>query len=213
MCMKKDIPTIKPGRSHRFAVRRLLRNARKAGLATTMADSGAPYVSLVTIATDQDGSPLLLLSGLADHTRNLGSEPRAALLVDETEGLDNPQTGPRATVMGPIARISDADEVAGARRRFLARHPAAAQYAGFGDFGFYRMTVERAHFVGGFARAVWIDDGPSLLIPASVARALADAEPSIIAHMNDDHPEAVDLYAQRAVWSSHQRVANGGPGC
>lgn len=195
--MRKEIPTIKPGRSHRDAVRRLLRSARKASLATTMAEGGAPYASLVTVATDQDGSPLLLLSGLADHTRNLAADPRAALLVDEAEGLDNPQTGPRATVMGRIDRITDADEQERARRRFLARHPAAALYAGFGDFGFFRMTVERAHFVGGFARAVWIDDGPSLLTPPAAARALADAEPSIIGHMNEDHAEAVELYARR----------------
>ncbi|WP_404382833.1 HugZ family protein [Caenispirillum salinarum] len=195
--MRKDIPTIKPGRSHRDAVRRLLRGARRASLATTMAEGGAPYASLVTVATDQDGSPILLLSGLADHTRNLTAEPRAALLVDEAEGLDNPQTGPRATALGRIERLADPTREERARRRFLARHPAAAMYAGFGDFGFYRMTVERAHFVGGFARAVWIDDGPSLLTPPALAAAMGDAEISIITHMNDDHANAVDLYARR----------------
>ncbi|WP_043643639.1 HugZ family pyridoxamine 5'-phosphate oxidase [Caenispirillum salinarum] len=195
--MRKDIPTIMPGRSHRDAVRRLLRGVRKAGLATTMAEGGAPYASLVTVATDQDGSPLLLLSGLADHTRNLAAEPRAALLVDAAEGLDNPQTGPRATVMGRIARVADPAEEERGRRRFLARHPAAALYAGFGDFALYRMAVERAHYVGGFARAVWIDDGPSLLSPPALAAAMSDAEVSIITHMNDDHADAVDLYARR----------------
>lgn len=124
--MRKNIPTPKPGKSHRDAVRRLLRNARKASLATAMSNNGAPYASLVTIATDQDGSPILLLSGLADHTRNLATEPRASLLVEETEGLDNPQTGPRATIMGAIHRITDSQERERAKRRFLARHPSAA---------------------------------------------------------------------------------------
>lgn len=197
-----EIPTIKPGRSHREAVRRLLRERPKAVLSTTMAaggdrDPGAPYGSLVTVATDQDGSPILLLSGLSDHTRNLAADARAALLLDDTEGLANPQTGSRATVMGRIERIADEATRDRCRRRFLARHPSAAMYAGFGDFAFFRMTVTRAHFVGGFARAVWIDDGTSLLTPAEVADALAAAEPGICGHMNEDHAEAVDLYATR----------------
>lgn len=200
--MRKDIPTIKPGRSHREAVRRLLRKSGKASLATTMAADadrapGAPYATLVTCATDHDGSPVLLLSGLADHTRNLAADDRAALLLDDTHGLPNPQTGERATVMGRIRRIEDAEMLERCRRRFLARHPATALYAGFGDFAFCRMTVERAHYVGGFARAVWIDDGASVLSPAPVAAKLAAAESGICDHMNQDHAQAVALYATR----------------
>lgn len=195
--MPPEIPTVKPGRSHREAVRRLLRTRPKAVLSTLMAGDGAPYGSLVTIAGDHDASPILLLSGLADHTRNLTADPRAALLLDDTEGLPNPQTGARVTIMGRIRRLEDEAERERCRRRFLARHPAAALYAGFGDFAFHRMEVDRAHFVGGFARAVWIDEPAGLLTPSATAQALAAAEPGICAHMNDDHAEAVDLYATR----------------
>lgn len=200
--MTPEIPTIKPGRTHREAVRRLLRSRPKAALSTTMTaagerDPGAPYVSLVTIATDHDASPILLLSGLSDHTRNLAADDRAALLLEDTEGLANPQTGERATVMGRIRRIADAAARERCRRRFLARHPAAALYAGFGDFAFFRMEIARVHFVGGFARAVWLDEPAGVLTPPAVAEALAAAEDGICGHMNDDHGEAVDLYAIR----------------
>lgn len=195
--MPNAIPTPKPSRRHRDTVRRMVRHARKAALATAMEEGGAPYASLVTLATDHDGSPILLLSTLADHTRNLMADPRASLLVEETEGVPNPQTGPRVTLTGRIARVTDPTDAQRLHRRFLARHPAAALYAGFGDFAWYRMTVERAHFVGGFARAVWIDDGPSLLTPPDLAAALAEAEVSIITHMNEDHAKAVGDYARR----------------
>lgn len=200
--MKPEIPVIKPGRSHREAVRRLLRERTKATLATTMTaagerDPGAPYASLVTFATDHDASPILLLSGLSDHTRNLAADPRAALLLDDTDGLPNPQTGARATVMGRIDRLTTEADIDRCRRRFLARHPAAALYAGFGDFGFFRMTITRVHFVGGFARAVWLDDPADALTPPDVAAALVAAEAGICGHMNDDHAEAVALYATR----------------
>ncbi|HSV29043.1 MAG TPA: pyridoxamine 5'-phosphate oxidase family protein [Candidatus Omnitrophota bacterium] len=140
--------------NNRHALRLVARACRKAALSTIMADgSGAPYASLVTVAFDHDLSPILLLSGLADHTRNIMAQPMVSLLLDGTDGHPNPQTGPRVTLMG-VAERSDDDRL---KRRFLARHPGAAQYAGFGDFGFWRVRPQRAHFVGGFGRAVWFD--------------------------------------------------------
>ena len=175
------------------AARGLMRRARSAALATSLRDEdGRPYVSLVTVACDCDGSPLLLLSDLADHTRNLAADPRASLLFEAASRRANPQTGPRVTVLGRIER-SDHERH---RRRFLARHPGAALYAGFADFGCYRMTVERAHFVGGFARARWLT-GSDIVLDGNTAEATAEAEPGILAHMNADHAEAVGLYANR----------------
>ncbi len=188
--MTTEAPVIKPSRTHRTAVRRVLREARKGALATAMADGGAPYASLVTVATDQGGSPLFLLSTLADHTRNLLVDPRASLLVEGRGGAANPQEVARATLMGRVERSDDPAD----RARFLARHPAAGMYAGFGDFAIYRMTPERAHYVGGFARAVWIPDG--LTVPEEAAMALKAAEAGILAHMNDDHADAVARYAR-----------------
>lgn len=167
---------------NRLALRRVARACRKATLATLLAGSGgAPYASLVTVAFDGDMAPILLLSGLSDHTRNLAADGRASLLLDGTEGHPNPQTGPRVTLTGRAEKSSDPR----LRDRFLARHPAAALYAGFGDFAIWRLAPERAHFVGGFGRAVWFN-APFGLSPAGIA-ALAEAEAGLLAQANRDH--------------------------
>jgi len=175
------------------AVRGLMRRARSATLATALADEGGrAYASLVTVACDVDASPILLLSRLAEHTRNLEADPRASLLFENASGRANPQTGPRATVMGTI-QTSDDERHA---RRFLARHPSAARYAGFGDFAFYTMSVERVHYVGGFSRAIWMD-GANARADRTAVEAIAAAEPSVLDHMNADHADAIDLYTNR----------------
>ena len=75
-------------------IRSLMRRLDRATLSTGMAgDSGWPYGSLVMAATDQDGSPLMLLSDLAEHTTNLKADPRVCLLFDGTAGLAEPLTG------------------------------------------------------------------------------------------------------------------------
>jgi len=170
---------------------RLLRGGRSGTLSTALkADGGWPYGSLVTFATDLDGSPLFLFSDLSDHSRNLAVDPRASLLIERASQHLKPQTGPRVTLLGRIEKSAD-DRHA---RRFIARHPQAAVYAGFGDFHFYRMDLARAHFVGGFARAVWFR-GHELLIDAQTAKELADSETDILNHMNSDHSAAIQLYA------------------
>ncbi|CAA7617572.1 HugZ family protein [Magnetospirillum sp. UT-4] len=175
---------------NRRALRQVARAARKAALATVLAESGgAPYASLVTVALDHDFAPILLLSGLADHSRNIAADARVSLLFDGTDGHPNPQTGPRVTLTGRAARSDDPR----LKARFLARHPGAAMYADFGDFGFWRVEPERAHFVGGFARAVWFD-APFGLSPAVAD--LAAAEADMLAHMNDHHADSVDRIAR-----------------
>ncbi len=170
---------------------RLLVRRRGVGmLATAMADGGAPYASLVTYACDHRGQPLFLFSGLSDHTKNIAADARASLLVENAARNRNPQTGPRLTLMGTVKR----DKSAETRARFLARHPDASLYAGFGDFGFFRMTVERAHWVGGFARAVWFD-AKHVLTPKKVADEMAAIESGVVQHMNADHADAVRAYA------------------
>lgn len=149
---------------------------------------GAPYASLVLVAVDHDATPVLLISQLAEHTRNLKADPRVALLFEETEGLEEPLTGPRVTVIGRAEVTSEARH----RERFLARHPGAAMYAGFKDFAFYRVSVERAHLVAGFGRIHWIE-GSELL--GRLESALAEREAGIVEHMNADHADAVGLYA------------------
>ncbi|HYL49416.1 MAG TPA: pyridoxamine 5'-phosphate oxidase family protein [Stellaceae bacterium] len=128
----------------------LLRRAPRTSLATLTA-SGAPYASLVLTADDGAGAPLLLLSDLAEHAKNLARDPRASLLIESADAGD-PLAAPRATFMGEAARIADA----AAKAKFVARHPSAATYATFKDFALYRLAVERIHLVAGFGRIDWI---------------------------------------------------------
>lgn len=175
------------------AVKVLLRQALKAALATLEPQGGAPYASLVTLATAADGAPLMLLSRLAVHTQNLLKDPRASLLVDGTSAAGDPLAGGRVSLGGRIAVTADAHD----RRRFLARHPEAAMYADFPDFAFYRFEIERAHYVGGFGRIVDLS-ARDILTDVTGAAALVAAEDEIVSHMNEDHADALALYAARA---------------
>lgn len=173
--------------------RLLLRTRRSAALATASASAGGwPFCSLVTIACDCDGSPILLLSRLSDHTRNLDADSRASLLLEEASGRDNPQTGPRLTLMGRIVP----DPEPRLRRRFLAHHPEAAMYADFTDFRIFRMAVEGGHWVGGFAQARRLE-AKLLLADSASAQTLAEAEASVLEHMNADHVQAIALWAHQ----------------
>ena len=131
--------------------RELLLHAPRASLAT-LTETGAPYASLVLTADDGTGVPLLLLSDLAEHAKNLKRDPRAALLVERAETTGDPLAAPRATFLGEVVRIADES----ARAIFVARHPSAAVYAGFKDFALYRFAVARIHLVAGFGRIEWI---------------------------------------------------------
>jgi hypothetical protein len=163
-------------------------------LATALpAPEGAwPYASLVLVGADYDASPLLLISTLAEHTKNLGQDSRASLLFDGTQGLDDPLTGARVTVLGTLQPDDDPVRL----RRFVARHPSASLYAGFKDFALYRMEMTRAHLVAGFGRIHWIDSA-ALLGPTADFSWLREHEPSILDHMNTDHAATIDLYAQK----------------
>ena len=174
----------------------LLRTTRAATLATLDRNTGHPFASLTNVATDVDGSPMILVSRLATHTANLERDGRASLLLAET-GKGDALAHPRLTVLGsmlPVAR--DGADEARIRRRFLARHPKSELYAGFADFGFWRMDVVSAHLNGGFARAADLT-AAEVLTPIEDARDLIEVEESAIAHMNADHAEACRLYATR----------------
>jgi putative heme iron utilization protein len=174
------------------AARRVLRLATTGALAT-LAAGGAPFASLVAVATTPEGEPLLLLSDLARHTGNIVGDGRVSLLLIAPGGEGgDPLAGARLTVSGTIARDADASH----RRRFLARHPEAAGYAGFKDFNFYRIAVGGAHLVAGFGRIVDLS-AAELLTDCSDCRSLIEAEADAVRHMNDDHADALSLYATR----------------
>jgi putative heme iron utilization protein len=172
--------------------RRVMRVAASGALGTLGAD-GAPFASLVTAATTPKGEPLLLLSDIAVHAKNLQRDARVSLLLVEPGGESgDPLAGARLSITGMIAVDTDENH----RRRFLARHPEAARYASFRDFRLYRIAVSEGHLVAGFGRIVDLK-APELLTDCSDCAALIDAERGAIEHMNKDHAEALGLYATR----------------
>lgn len=171
-----------------FEARRIIRAAAAATLATQQ--EGQPFASLVTPACAPDLAPLLWLSSLSEHTRHLQRDPRCALLFTGTAETANPQTAPRVTLTGTAEQITDP----ALKARWLARHPYAALYADFGDFALWRITPAGALMVGGFARATRLRMAQLLPDAAAVAR-IAEAEAEIIAHVNADHADAVEVIA------------------
>ncbi|MDA1325688.1 MAG: DUF2470 domain-containing protein [Proteobacteria bacterium] len=172
--------------------RALVRSRDRGALATAMKDDGWPYASLVMVACDAAGNPLLMISELAEHTQNILSEDRVGLLIDGTSGLDNPLTGARVSLMGRAAKTTDKNH----RARYIARHPDAALYAGFADFALYRLDVERVHVVAGFGDIHWVEKSAYGFDHATAGELMA-AEADIVNHMNEDHPDAVQLYAAK----------------
>lgn len=174
----------------------IVRTVRSGTLATLDRNTGHPFASLVNVAADADGEPIILVSRLATHTANLERDARASVLLAET-GKGDALAHPRLTVLGafkPVERESaDALRI---RRRFLARHPKSELYAGFADFAFWRMDVASAHLNAGFARAADLS-ASDLLTDIAAAQALLDVEADAIEYMNSDHAEACRLYATR----------------
>ena len=172
--------------------RKLVRTARKAALATLREDNSGPFVSLVTVATDSTGAPLTLISSLAWHTKNVRADNRVSLLVDGSGEDGDPLEGMRVSLWGVLVR----DENPASRERFLAHHPAASFYAGFKDFAIYRLEVEGGHSVAGFGR-IETFAAADYLLPVERFADVFDAASGIIQHMNEDHADAVALYAER----------------
>jgi putative heme iron utilization protein len=174
--------------------RSLLRRSRQGALATLMPDSGDPYCSLVNVASDWDGSPILLISRLALHTRNILADPRVSLMLDERAEGD-PLEGARIMLAGRAEQAGGADQLI-LRRRYLNAHPPAEVFVNFKDFSFFRIRPAAAHLVAGFGRIVDLTPG-QFLTDISDADALLEAEQGAIEHMNADHREAMNLYATK----------------
>src|SRR5580692_6504269 len=172
----------------------LLRRRRQGALATLMAGSGDPYCSLVNVASHADGSPILLISRLAVHTRNILGDFRVSLMLDERAGGD-PLEGSRI-MLGGRAEEAAASDLQILRRRYLSAHPSAEVFVNFKDFSFFRIRPSGMHLVAGFGRIVDLTPG-QFLTDISDAGALLEAEPGAIDHMNADHREAMNLYATR----------------
>jgi heme iron utilization protein len=170
--------------------RTLLAGSRTGALATVAVEGGFPFGSLVAYAVDDAGQPLLCLSDLAEHSRNLAADPRASLMASET-GPGDPLALARVTVLGSVVELRD-DAREAALHTYRERHPDAF-YAVFDDFRLYRLEVSSVRYVGGFGRMSWVsaDD-----------HATAEADPlrphvaGIVGHMNDDHADALVAYCR-----------------
>ena len=189
---------------HKIAVdaRRLVRSERTATLATHGLPQNLPviderevedwpYASLVEVACDLAGRPLLLLSGLAVHTQNILRDPRVSLLFDGTRDSVSPLTDGRVTIAGRAEKTDSA----GHRSRFLARHPKAAEYADFADFGFWSVEPVGAHFIAGFGRIYSIPES-ELVLDHFEMQQFADIADGVVEHMNADHRDAIELLAR-----------------
>jgi putative heme iron utilization protein len=135
-------------------VRKLLQAERHGVLATLSARrDGWPFASIAPYALSDEGEPLLLFSDLAEHTRNLRSDPRASLIVCDSTSIDDPLAGPRVTLLGTIEQT----ESAAARERYLNRHAEASQYLMMIDFKLYVLKAIEARYVNGFGDMGWLE--------------------------------------------------------
>ena len=159
---------------------------------------GHPFASVMPYALDDTGRPLFLISAMAMHTQNLEADPRASLLVTQSDRSPQPEESGdplargRLTLMGAARRVSDADAAA-ARDRYLARHERARYWVDFEDFGLWRLEVADLYFVGGFAAMDWVTAAD---YAAARPDPLAEAAAGIVEHMNRDHADALVAYAR-----------------
>lgn len=178
--------------SHAERARTLIETGRLGTLSTQLTEhGGGPFGSLMPYGVDGDGQPILLISRLAVHSRNLAADARASLLVAEA-GDDDALALGRVTLVGRVAPLAD-DERAASRDGYLARHASAAAWVDFADFAFHRLAVDAAYFVAGFGAMGWVDGGD---YRAATPDPLVPYAPGILAHMNADHADALRLYCQ-----------------
>ncbi|MDN4987243.1 pyridoxamine 5'-phosphate oxidase family protein [Bradyrhizobium arachidis] len=171
----------------------LLRRSRQGALATLMPDRGDPYCSLVNLASHPDGSPILLISRLAVHTKNILSDDRVSLMLDERVTGD-PLEGARIMLSGRAEQAKGEDDLL--RRRYLNAHPSAEAFVSFKDFSFFRIRPTGTHLVAGFGRIVDLKPEQFLTDLAGADDLLA-AEEGAVEHMNADHRDALGLYATK----------------
>jgi putative heme iron utilization protein len=165
------------------------------GTLSTLNEEGYPFGSVVLYVLDDLGQPVMLLSELAEHTKNIRRDGRASVLVSSSViPGDDPMALPRVTLVGSLAPVA-VDELPALRARFLAEHPTAESYVAFGDFGWWRLEPDSVRFVGGYGRMSWVDiDAYKHVQPDP----LAPHGDAIMAHINTDHADA-NLACARAL--------------
>lgn len=173
----------------------LIRSGKQGALATLVPGSGDPYCSLVNVATAPDSAPVLLISRLAIHTKNILADPRVSLMIDERRAGD-PLEGARVMIAGRAESVTEEVTLEAVRRRYLLRHPTADAFVDFPDFAFYRIAVSSVHLVAGFGRIETLEGG-RVLTDLTGAEEVLSGEASAVEHMNEDHMDANALYATK----------------
>lgn len=173
--------------------RQFLRSTQRGVLSTHSAKfDGYPFGSVAPFVLSHDCQPIILISNIAEHTKNIVANPKVSLLV--FAGDDDLQANARLTLLGNAVRI-DKDE-ANFRARYLRYLPQASSYFDMHDFSFYRIEITHARYIAGFGKMGWLDgvdlsDGK----PADYTQ-LADQETAMIEHMNTDHADSLIAYCQ-----------------
>ncbi|MEN0064377.1 MAG: pyridoxamine 5'-phosphate oxidase family protein [Myxococcota bacterium] len=160
-----------------------------ATLSTTAVQNGLdgfPYGSVAPFALDAVGHPVILISSLAAHTKNLIADPRASLLVRQPDTGADPQSGWRVTLMGRFTRVErghpDREDL---HARYVQRVPDAVGYELTHDFDYWRMSdIVKARYIAGFGKITWL---PGSALTASADEPWNDAAAGAVTHMNEDH--------------------------
>lgn len=169
--------------------RLFLRSTRSAILSTLSAKfEGFPFGSVAPFVLDHQAQPIILISSIAEHTKNIIVNPKVSLLV--FAGADDLQANARLTLLGHAA-LADKNDTQ-LRERYLRYFPEAAGYFDMHDFAFYRVNIEQSRYISGFGKMGWVE-GELLAAPANT---LADQEAGIIGHMNADHSHSMIAYCQ-----------------
>jgi putative heme iron utilization protein len=172
--------------------RTLVAATNVAALATLTA-AGDPWASLVTYGALDDGAPVLCLSRLAEHGRNLAGDPRASLMITPPDSPPDPLAAARVTLAGRAEHPPDATAIAAARVAHLAAVPAAGSDVDFSDFSLWVLRVERVRWVGGYGH---MDSAPGTAYAVARPDPVATHAATAIAHLNDDHADALLRIAQ-----------------
>jgi len=179
--------------SHAQSARTILARVGTGALGTiSTRPPGFPYTSVVKHALTEEGDPLLLLSDLAQHTTNLKADPRASLLVVEDSAGGDALAKGRVSVMGTVEPVP-AERAEDLSKLMVSAHPGAALTLGFSDFNLYRLTVVEARYIGGFGRMSWLR---AAAYKAAQADPMTHVAAGIVDHMNEDHADALVLYAR-----------------
>ncbi|MCP5279617.1 MAG: DUF2470 domain-containing protein [Thiobacillus sp.] len=176
------------GRDNGGDARRFVR-AQHSGVLSTLSKrvEGFPFGSVAPFVTDHSGCPIILISTLAEHTRNLDADPRCSLIVQPYS--PDMQVVGRITVIGRACRLAEKDALG---PRYLRIHPQAEAYFSMHDFSFYRIEPVRVRWIGGFGKIHWVEPTDYLLAEGP----LADQEADILAHMNADHGHNLVAYCR-----------------